>query len=527
MSRIQNQMDEQLSCRCAVVHHIYTFLFRPLPHLQEELISARGRARVQTTLQDRGANRFRGIHAHWGSREMEEEGLSDMLDPFLALQCPCLEFSEAPVDVQLKLVPEGTKDSCSREAVLEETLTLFPSGHGFVDIRIVVPPSRNAGGLGKKAIVDLSTMGLRRTNGLGSDGGYHACGAILKLPRKRRETLIFDLFQSTVTKVYDVLSESRIEGGHLKWIDVEEGLVGESAWSLSRGKRRPGNAFALPYPVFIGEMSPRTYATLFESDLDATRSSVPKFDPKVEDRQRHDGLRQHLLRDLLTVIYRSREWECPDETFAADQLGLVAGRLPNMCSISRWFTYLYCRICVALSPMLSLRRGKITERPGSYMEQALIETVSFLRMQWHCHAVNNLRLDRVLSRAYGEFREIVRSFDTGGGDRGWKRRQELVACLAARQAELIESQSAVIHALQDPITARLGSQSMSTLYEKGLRAFRVRRMRDALVEKLHALNSFYEEIASYRRRSEATVLQELYERTHPRFTGQNPGSGGT
>jgi hypothetical protein len=381
---------------------------------------------------------------------------------------------------------------------------------GVVDYRLALPdlPSLSArsGSLVTEDIVNLLTLGLRRSR---TPRAYAklTCGLAIRQD-DGSEFLLHKAFWRDVTACREVLNTSGAVRRDVSWVEVDEDLVGGWNGTASRKPATGNRLFALPYPVLMGEVPAETYDLVFPRCSKSPAVAVPHMG---QDDARSSRWRADLLSSILTTIFRSREFGEPDWTFAYDRKVLSASGLTNMCSIRTLFTCLFHRVCLVLSPALGIDRstGKICAGPGRYIEDALVETVSYLRMLWHVFAITSARLDKALGRLYDEMLVAYEQMSAAGLDDD-DVAPKLISGLRCKQLELLKAKAEGIRALQDPITCRLGSQTMSNVFDYGIRCFRIADLREAVINKMDHVSRLYDETAAYVRWAESDRIRSIW-----------------
>ena len=504
---MREHTTRSFGCREAILHFLYTFTFTPMPGIEDTLRCSNSRKRLAGTLRRSSRRVFADVALHWGSREMEQRGWNDMLDPFLYFRHPHIEARLHPRTLSVQPVHNRLSPFEPRRCRANGRILVFPSGFGILDYRIAVSRSRSAsdGLLGVQEIVDLLTLGFRYS---GSSRKSNQTSCQLRLTERHKEVFLHQIFSSCVQGCKSMLNSCSRESHPIEWIEVDNGLVGDWNGVAERTHTAVTRFFELPYPIFVGEMPGDQYNLLFPPwRVSPEREELATRPSGVES----SDLQQAMMRDLLTVLFRSREWHNPDRGFAAKKLDFSVDGVTNMCSIRTWFTRLFHRTCIVLSPDLGIdsRTGRISKSPGVYLEDALIETVSYLRMMWHVFTVTNARLDPLLSRLYDQMVRADEPLSNANPDN-----EELVATLMSelrqKQRELIRAKADAIRALQDPITCRLGSQTMSNVFDHGIECFRIGELRRATLEKMEHLSRLFEEVSAYLRWNESERIRAAW-----------------
>ena len=517
---MKNSQDVAFGCRAAVAHYLYTFMFNPMPELEEGIRNRKERTRIIGRLREKGSKHFTETHVHWGSREMEQRGWNDMLDPFLYVRHPHIEFRAKPADLSVIAPGRGRRqmEGFSRSASFRPRLLLFPSGMGIVDYRLAFPYLPSLPGTNRllvtEDIVDLLTLGLRQSKTPKACAKL-TCGLAI-CQDDGSEFLLHKAFWRDVTACREVLNTSGAVRCDVSWVEVDEDLVGGWNGTASRKLSAGSRLFALPYPMFIGEVPAETYDLVFPRCPQSPALAVP---PMGQDDAHPKRWPCDLLSNILTTIFRSREFGEPDWTFAYDKKVLSGSGLVNMCSIRTMFTHLFHRACLVLSPALEIdpSTGKICAAPGTYIEDALVETVSYLRMLWHVFTITSARLDRVLTDLCDQMVNVYLGLSEAS-----TYTEDLVPRLISRlrckQLDLLRAKAAGIRALQDPVSCRLGSQTMSNVFNHGVECFHIEELRRAVVGKMDHLSRLHDEISAYIRWAETDRIRSMWR--------SSQGSGG-
>jgi hypothetical protein len=363
-----------------------------------------------------------------------------------------------------------------------------------MDVRAV-----DSNGFSKEVIIELSNLGLRRERASSRRGKEDGVCRLRLVGGKGDEVLLFFLFwrdtQGALRDINKGLKTLHVPGiGKLEWIEVKENLVGRGKLVDSTGAT-PVTYFQNPFPIMVLEIPAAQYAVAFLPDEQAAVFMESVHSRRPPCRQVAEISQERLVRDMLSVLFRSREWHFPDMTFARSCGVLDGASLVNMCSTSRIFLHLYSRSCLVVSPQLDVDgTGNVTAEPASYILPMLLSTVSSLRCRWHACVTMGKWLDK-----------LIESMTMPGVNPE--------RCLN----EMISIETNIARLIVDPITYRAGSGSLNKLYEVGLSLFRIRDLERVVMDKLTVIDRLYLDLHERQRIKEFEKMEE-------RSSGENQGS---
>jgi hypothetical protein len=494
MANVRKQ-DEELQANSLTLHLMYTFLFSSFD-LEESFKNNVKEDQLKKSLCSmlKLKEGEISIYTEEGKCNGKQKLFDHYLDPFLHLKMSYIEIiSKVDVSNQnqaIRLFEYNNNGDYIPSRIkltsLERKIILLESGQGVEDFVLRFSPI-NQKYIGKLDIVYLSNIGMRRKQ-LEEQDDRNRNFSQFMLNQHNKEIFLFEIFFKDITNLKKALEENvnpqkkyilqksyiqRKENERLfKWVDTDEEL------KLVGDVQKYGSElhFQDPFPVICLSIPDKVYAYNF---LDPEQRKVFLKGQNIKY-IRESKANPRLFKELLMLLFRSKLTQFQDMTFAKGFNLLDEGRVPNMCSNSSVFLYLYSRSAVTVST-----KNSLLKKHADYIVPAFIETIHYLRMRWHTYVIASQWQDRIiesLSRNSTDFRDVLK--------------------------KIIASRRDISRALSDPLTYRLGSGSMDKIYEIGLNIFRIDELRKIIVDKFSMIDALYSNLFEYEKVQELDMIEE-------------------
>ena len=158
-----------------------------------------------------------------------------------------------------------------------------------------------------------------------------------------------------------------------------------------------------------------------------------------------------------------------------------------MCSTSLIFLHLYSRSGIVIRP-----QNKKANDPAEDIIHVFIETVLYLRMQWHTYIISTQCLDKIIETFYEKRIEPENAIKM--------------------MNRIIEIRKDVARGLIDPTTYRTASGSLNIVHECGRKIFRIEELNDIFITRFEMLDKLYNDQKEKLRLSDMRLLDDKFKK---------------